>query len=102
MPRQKSLDEIRKEIKYKKSWKSPGIGGKEFNAFDTLKPKVLSYWEMQRVTMPKKCYERYPVEKAFKQVRAQGGEFGFIETVGDLSEQHRKFLAQHKDTFKVS
>ena len=56
------------EIKYKKVWKDPGYCNGEFLPIKPLRGQVLNYWEMSRVTMPVRSYERYPVSKAIKKV----------------------------------
>lgn len=63
-----------------------------------MKPKVLNYWDQERVNMPVRSYERYPVSKAIKSY-LPGREFGYDDSLKDTTEQYQKFLASHKQKF---
>ena len=64
-----------------------------------LKGKVLEYWEMSRVNMPERSYERYPVSKAIKNDLV-GKEFGYDQNAKDTTEHYKNYLAQHNLKFK--
>jgi hypothetical protein len=89
-----------KGLKFKKSWKFPSTIGREFSQIDVLKPRVLGFWEQDRVNMPERSYERYPVSKAIK-CFLPGREFGYDQEVKDASEQYQTFLKEHKEKFDV-
>ena len=88
-----------KEIKYKKVWREPGYCNKEFMPIAPLKGKILDYWEMSRVNMPERSYERYPVSRAIKNDLV-GKEFGYDTEAKDTTEQYKKYLKHHKEIFK--
>ena len=79
------------EIKYKKVWKDPGYCNGEFIPIKPLRGQVLNYWEMSRVTMPVRSYERYPVSKAIKNDLV-GKEFGYDSDAKDTTMQYKKYL----------
>ena len=87
------------EIKYKKVWKDPGYCNGEFIPIKPLRGQVLNYWEMSRVTMPVRSYERYPVSKAIKNDLV-GKEFGYDSDAKDTTMQYKKYLKEHKEKFK--
>lgn len=87
------------EIKYKKVWKDPGYCNGEFLPIKPLRGRVLDYWEMTRVTMPVRSYERYPVAKAIKNDLV-GKEFGFDPNAKDTTKQYKEFLKEHNEKFK--
>lgn len=87
-------------LKYKKSWKFPSSVGKEFLPICPLKPKILGFWEQERVNIPERSYERYPVSRAIK-FSLPGKEFGYDEDCKDTAEQYQKYLVKHKEKFNV-
>ena len=87
------------EIKYKKVWKDPGYCNGEFLPIKPLRGQVLDYWEMSRVTMPVRSYERYPVSKAIKNDLV-GKEFGYDPTAKGTTAQYKKYLKEHNEKFK--
>lgn len=87
-------------LKYKKSWKSPGYLNGEFNPINSLKPKILSPWELSRVDMPVRSYETYPVKEHIKSDLI-GKEFGFPDTIKNTTEQYQIYLNKHMDKFNV-
>ncbi len=87
------------EIKYKKVWKDPGYCNGEFIPIKPLRGKVLNSWEMSRVTMPVRSYERYPVSRAIK-CDLIGKEFGYDSSAKDTTTQYKKYLKQHNEIFK--
>ena len=89
-----------KSLQYKKSWKFPSSVGKEFNAINVLKPKVLGFWEQERVNMPERSYERYSVSRAIK-CYLPGREFGYDQDVSDASGHYLKYLKSHIEKFDV-
>lgn len=97
---QKSKEDLLKEIKLKKTWTNPGNLNQPFAPFDVLKPKVLNYWEQDRVNMPERSYEKYPVNKAFKLDSKSKGSFGFSQDPSQYSEQYRIYLENHNKKFR--
>jgi hypothetical protein len=89
-----------KNLKYKKTWKFPSTVGREFNSIQPLKPKILGFWEQERVNMPERSYERYPVSKAIKHF-LPGREFDYDTELKSTSEQYQKYLKQHQKKFDV-
>ena len=87
------------EIKYKKVWKDPGYCNGEFIPIKPLRGQVLNYWEMSRVTMPVRSYERYPVSRAIKNDLV-GKEFGYDPTAKGTTAQYKKYLKEHNEKFK--
>jgi len=89
-----------KDLKYKKSWKSPGYLNGEFNPINSLKPKILTPWEQSRVDMPIRSYETYPVKEQIKSDLI-GKEFGYADSYINTSEQYRIYLRDHMEKFNV-
>jgi len=87
------------EIKYKKVWKDPGYCNKEFLPIKPLPGEILTSWQMSRVTMPVRSYERYPVSKAIKNDLV-GKEFGYDNTAKNTTPQYQKYLKEHNERFK--
>jgi hypothetical protein len=90
-----------KSIKYKQSWKTPGLGNNEFSPINALKGEVLNPWKLSRVTMPLRSFERYPVKETLK-FRLKGENFGYDYSSNNLSNQYVNFLKDHNEKFKVS
>ena len=88
-----------KEIKYKQVWKDPGYCNGEFIPIKPLRGKVLDSWQMSRVTMPSRSYERYPVSRAIKNDLV-GKEFGFDSSGKGTTPQFQKYLEEHNEKFK--
>jgi hypothetical protein len=61
---------------------------------------VLGFWEQERVNMPVRSYENYPVNRAIKSF-LPGREFGYDNEVKDTTKQFQKFLVKHTEKFKV-
>ena len=55
----RNKDELRDDVKYKKSWKGSGSENGYFMEPPIMKPKVLDPWTMSRVQMPERGYEKY-------------------------------------------
>ena len=87
------------EIKYKHVWKDPGYCNGEFIPIKPLRGKVLDSWQMSRVTMPSRSYERYPVSRAIKNDLV-GKEFGFDSSGKGTTPQFQKYLEEHNERFK--
>ena len=98
IPKQKTKEELLKEIKYKKAWKQPGYCNGEFGPLIPLRGKVLDYWDQSRVNMPVRSYERYPVAKAIK-YDLVGKEFGYDQSAKGTTEQYQKYLKHHTERF---
>lgn len=86
-------------MKYKKVWKEPGYCNGEFSPLNPLKGKVLDYWDMIRVNMPERSYERYPVSRAIKNDLV-GKEFGYDSDAKDTTEHYQQYLQKHNAKFK--
>ena len=99
IPEKKTKEQLMNEIKYKKVWKDPGYCNGEFIPIKPLRGQVLNYWEMSRVTMPVRSYERYPVSKAIKNDLV-GKEFGYDPTAKGTTAQYKKYLKEHNEKFK--
>ena len=54
------------EIKYKKFWKESCYFNGEFSSMKALRGQVLDYWDIYRVIMPRRNYEKYPVNRRIK------------------------------------
>lgn len=59
VPRMRTKEELRDDVKYKKSWKGSGSENGYFMEPPIMKPKVLDPWTMSRVQMPERGYEKY-------------------------------------------
>ena len=99
IPERKTKEQLLNEIKYKKVWKDPGYCNGEFIPIQPLRGQVLNYWEMSRVTMPARSYERYPVSRAIKNDLV-GKDFGFDPSGKDTTAQFKKYLKEHNERFK--
>ena len=99
IPERKTKEQLLNEIKYKKVWKDPGYCNGEFIPIQPLRGQVLNYWEMSRVTMPARSYERYPVSKAIKNDLV-GKDFGFDPSGKGTTAQFKKYLKEHNERFK--
>ena len=99
IPERKTKEQLLNEIKYKKVWKDPGYCNGEFIPIQPLRGQVLDYWEMSRVTMPVRSYERYPVSKAIKNDLV-GKNFGFDPSGKGTTAQFKKYLKEHNERFK--
>ena len=88
-----------KEIKYKTVWKSPGYCNGEFLPIKPIPGEILSNWQISRITMPVRSYERYPVNKAIKSDLV-GKEFGYDFSAKSTTSQYKKYLKQHNEKFK--
>ena len=80
-------------------WREPGYCNGEFMPILPLRGKILDTWEMSRVTMPVRSYERYTVEKAIKNDLV-GKEFGYDSDAKGTTPQYKKYLKEHKAKFK--
>ena len=99
IPERKTKEQLLNEIKYKKVWKDPGYCNGEFIPIQPLRGQVLDYWEMSRVTMPARSYERYPVSRAIKNDLV-GKDFGFDPSGKGTTAQFKKYLKEHNERFK--
>ena len=99
IPERKTKEQLLNEIKYKKVWKDPGYCNGEFIPIQPLRGQVLDYWEMSRVTMPARSYERYPVSRAIKNDLV-GKDFGFDTSGKGTTAQFKKYLKEHNERFK--
>ena len=59
VPRQKTKEELLREIKYKKSWKGSGIGNEFFMKPPVMRPKMLDPWTAGRVQQPERAYTKF-------------------------------------------
>ena len=53
----KSVEEIRRQAIYKKSWKSAGLGAECFNPLPILQPALIDGWTKMKIEMPQRSYE---------------------------------------------
>ena len=90
------------KLKYQPSWNNPGLINGELAPIESLKPKVLSYWDMIKSNMSERSYEFYPVEFAWKLVSTIPKEFGNKENLDGFNEHFREHLIKHKIKFQVN
>ena len=87
------------DIKYKKVWKEPGYCNGEFSPINALRGQVLDPWDMERVAMPRRSYERYPVSRHIK-YDLIGKEFGYDYSGKGITPEFKKYLEEHNEKFK--
>jgi hypothetical protein len=102
VPREKTKEELLNEIKYRKSWKSSGNNGSEFNHMPVIKAAILNEWQLMRCTMPDRSYVRLCNQKDFQLTSSQGGEFGkaplskypamYQSHINKVEEQYKDFV----------
>ena len=63
MPRLRTAEELKSEVKFAKSWRTPGPVNSFFMAPPIPKAKILDTWTAARVDQPERVYERYMLGK---------------------------------------
>lgn len=59
MPRLRTKEELKGEVKYKKSWVGGSADNDYFQQPPYIKPVVLDEWSMKRVQMPERAYKKF-------------------------------------------
>jgi len=59
VPRQKTTEELYREVKYQKSWKGSGYRNEIFSEPPSMKPCILDEWTIERVWAPEKSFKKF-------------------------------------------
>ena len=59
MPRMRTKDELRAEVKHKKTFGGGSLGGDYFQRPPIIRAVVLDDWTMKRVQMPERAYKKF-------------------------------------------
>lgn len=59
VPRLRTKEELKKEVKYKKTWNGGSLGNGFFQDPSYIRPAVLDEWQMKRVQMPERAYKKF-------------------------------------------
>ena len=78
VPRQKTQEELMREVKYKKSWKGSGNSNDYFSIPPIMKPKILDEWTASRTQAPDRSFKKLFISglKPFSNTDSHGRPLG--------------------------